>query len=392
MMVALVLIGILALLGHLMFWVGVFNRVHATAIHHKVIKAFEKVVFLLVLLVPLSIGWLVLKTDRSPTAIWELISQNPAIAIYLTLSCGVLIVGLPTWLTHWLAPVPNNLRSCETRVVSVRNAAGERPIGDRTGRLFSLIPGNEIFDLHVHVKTLTVPRLSERLAGLSIAHLSDLHFTGHIDRYFFDRIVDEVRQAQPDLTVITGDIIDKVRCFDWLRPTLGRLTAKHGVFFILGNHDKRLPDVSKLRQELVDAGLIDLGGKAMSITIRDEAVFLAGNELPWFQPAPNMADYEATKTNFGLRLLLSHSPDQFNWAQQHGFDVVLAGHTHGGQIRLPLVGPIVAPSRFGVRYASGLFVEGNTIMHVSRGLSGLDPVRINCPPELTQIVLEPGKV
>jgi predicted MPP superfamily phosphohydrolase len=66
---------------------------------------------------------------------------------------------------------------------------------------------------------------------------------------------------------------------------------------------------------------------------------------------------------------------------------MLAGHTHGGQIRLPVIGPIVAPSLFGVKYASGVFYEAPTLVHVSRGVSGLDPIRINCPPEVTKLIL-----
>ena len=89
-------------------------------------------------------------------------------------------------------------------------------------------------------------------------------------------------------------------------------------------------------------------------------------------------------------MLLSHSPDQVYWAQQNHFDFVLAGHTHGGQVRFPWIGPIVAPSKYGVRYSAGEFQEGNTVMQVSRGISGLQPLRINCPPELTKIVLRCG--
>ena len=83
-----------------------------------------------------------------------------------------------------------------------------------------------------------------------------------------------------------------------------------------------------------------------------------------------------------FRVLMSHSPDQVNWAKPYQFDLMFAGHTHGGQIRLPLVGPLVAPSRFGVKYCAGTFQIGPMLMHVSRGLSGEDMIRINCPPEL----------
>jgi uncharacterized protein len=86
--------------------------------------------------------------------------------------------------------------------------------------------------------------------------------------------------------------------------------------------------------------------------------------------------------------LLAHTPDRLRWAREHEIDLVIAGHTHGGQIRAPLLGPIVAPSHHGVRYASGTFFESPTLMHVSRGVSGLTPLRWNCSPEITRLVLK----
>ncbi len=89
-----------------------------------------------------------------------------------------------------------------------------------------------------------------------------------------------------------------------------------------------------------------------------------------------------------FRLLLSHTPDHFAWARAHGVDLMLSGHNHGGQIVLPVIGPVFAPSRYGVRYAAGAFWSEPTLLYVSRGLSGRHPLRLNCPPELTRIVLE----
>ena len=114
-------------------------------------------------------------------------------------------------------------------------------------------------------------------------------------------------------------------------------------------------------------------------------VLIAGNEFPWF-PRPADADL-AGLGQVSYAILLSHSPDQLPWARAHGFHLMLAGHTHGGQIRFPIVGPVVCPSRFGVRYASGMFDEPPTLMHVSRGLSGVHPLRFNCPPEVTLLEL-----
>jgi predicted MPP superfamily phosphohydrolase len=88
-----------------------------------------------------------------------------------------------------------------------------------------------------------------------------------------------------------------------------------------------------------------------------------------------------------LKILLSHSPDQVRWARKHGFDLMLCGHTHGGQIRYPIIGPTVCPSWYGVRYASGLFLERALAIHVSRGVSGLFPIRWNCLPEVALLVL-----
>jgi predicted MPP superfamily phosphohydrolase len=84
---------------------------------------------------------------------------------------------------------------------------------------------------------------------------------------------------------------------------------------------------------------------------------------------------------------LSHTPDNFAWACRHNVDLMLSGHNHGGQIKLPLFGPVYSPSRFGCRYADGVFWKSPTLMHVSRGLAGKHPLRWRCRPEVTRIVL-----
>jgi predicted MPP superfamily phosphohydrolase len=78
------------------------------------------------------------------------------------------------------------------------------------------------------------------------------------------------------------------------------------------------------------------------------------------------------------------------WASRHDGDLLLAGHTHGGQIRLPIVGPVLSPSNIDVHYSCGVFQSGPLISHVSRGISGKLPLRYNCPPEITKLVLRPA--
>ena len=388
-------LGLLALLGHSMFWVGVYNKLHATGLPHGLIKCLNLLIYVLLVAGLVAAGWLAKEaspaeclgflTNISRPVWWA--SGLPAV-IYLLLVWSTAVIGVPKWLQQRLRRPPLALLSNDTQPFDVVRELGQPLAGPGLGRVFAALPGNELFRLHIHEKVIVPPRLPAALDGLSIAHLSDLHFTGYVARPYFDFVVDRTNAFDADLVVITGDILDKWRCLDWLPATLGRLRARAGVYFILGNHDLRVRDVATLRRTLVECGLIDLGGHAMTIEIRGEKILLAGNELPWFGPAPPPESLAAPAAGDRVfRILLSHSPDQLPWARRHDFDLMLAGHTHGGQICFPGIGPVVSPSRFGVRYASGLFDEPPTILHVSRGISGQHPLRWNCPPELTKLLL-----
>jgi len=155
-----------------------------------------------------------------------------------------------------------------------------------------------------------------------------------------------------------------------------------------------MPDPDDIRRRLVALGWVDLGGRTRQVRWREELVSLAGNECPWFGPPPRWEEAPSRTSELSrsseFRVALLHTPDQIGWARRNGVDLALAGHTHGGQIRLPLVGALVAPSLHGVKYAGGTFAEGATVMHVSRGVSGLEPVRWNCPPEITRLTLRPA--
>jgi predicted MPP superfamily phosphohydrolase len=235
---------------------------------------------------------------------------------------------------------------------------------------------------------LRVPRLARELDGLSLVHLSDLHFTGNIAQDFFDFMVAQTNAQQPDLIAITGDIIDLEPCLPWIGEVLGKLRAKCGVFCVFGNHDRRLRDIPLLIREVEQAGLTYLGGRWAEVRLPGQSLILGGNELPWLGNRPDLAECPVAATEGRpLRILLSHSPDQIVWARAADFDLMLAGHTHGGQVRLPIIGPIVGQSRYGLKYCSGLFYVPPTLLHVSRGVSQLQNLRIHCRPEMTKLVL-----
>ena len=366
-----------ASLGHFAITVWLFNRLHAIGGPRRLIKVLEKVLLaiapIVLLLIVASAPW------RGAAGLGSLF-----LSFYVAICFLAAVLIIPLWLVPKLMErTPAALMSNDTTVVDVAQRLEFRPLHGEA-RLLAYLPGNQLLQIAVQQKTIRLPNLSPSLDGLRIAHLSDLHMTGQLGREFYDLVVDETNSLAPDIVVITGDILEKEPCLPWIQLTLGRLKANSGKFFILGNHEHRLADATLLRSALAKAGFIHLGGKCQSLVVHSAEILLAGTELPWFGTAPMLpADDSAA-----FRILLSHSPDQLNWAKSNQFDLMLAGHTHGGQIRLPWLGALIAPSLYGTRYAGGLYVEPPTLLHVSRGLAGIHPLRFNCPPELALLILK----
>src|SRR5262245_26295157 len=173
--------------------------------------------------------------------------------------------------------------------------------------------------------------MSAKLEPLRVVHLSDYHMCGRLDRRYFELITERVNALEPDLIALTGDLVESNRYLDWIPATMGRLRAPAGVYFVRGNHDRRV-DQSRLLAAMADAGLIHLDSACRRLMIRNTSIIIAGNELPWFGPACNLGDSSPHDSDgLPLRILLAHGPDQFSWAEERDFDLVLAGHNHGGQ-------------------------------------------------------------
>jgi predicted MPP superfamily phosphohydrolase len=388
MLLAQLIVTLLALFGHFALWIAVFNRLHGTGLPRWAVDVLEKPILGILLgVLALAVAWISVNEQVLVDPL-ETLFENVAVAMYFWSCFGVAIPVLGAWGWRTWHSVPRQWIDYDRRVLYIHRVLGRRRCGKLRTRMLARLPGNQIWQLEVNEKTVTPLRLPPGLDGLTIAHLSDLHFTGQISREFFAFVVAQTNALQPDLIAITGDLLDKAQCLPWIPDVLGRLRSPHGTFCILGNHDQRIRDIARLRETINDAGLHYLGGCRMEIRVRNQRLLLAGNELPWFGPAGDWdRDAEAAAAARPLRIGLSHSPDQLPWARRHGVDLLLAGHTHGGQIRLPLVGPIISPSLHGVQYASGVFFLHPTLLHVSRGISGEQTLRINCRPELTKLVL-----
>lgn len=382
------LIAVLALFGHFAACIALINRVHALGLPRPALRMCDLIWCSFAAGVPSAIvGLYWTSSEVSWNSHW--LSLLASLYVAFAVVAAFVALWFRCTFAFKLGNPTDRLVSNHTEYISIEKALGHRPTGDLATRCLAAIPGNQIMNLSIHRKTVCLPRLDPELDGLTITHLTDLHFTGQIKREFFAEVVRQANKLDSDMVVITGDIIDKARCLEWIPDVLGKLESRLGVYFVLGNHDKRLKNDALVRDKLTDAGLIDLGGTVKIIEHASRPILLAGNELPWYRPAADLPS--ATTLHNGhrpLRILLTHTPDQLRWARERDVDLMLAGHTHGGQVRLPLIGPILSPSLFGVRHASGTFVHHPTLLHVSRGISGTRPLRFNCPPELPQLKLK----
>ncbi|MFK7738495.1 MAG: metallophosphoesterase [Pirellulaceae bacterium] len=390
------LVLFVALIGNFGFWLYCFNRVNATGIPRSATKRIEKVFILASFLIPLCL----LLTEWEPildwlrSAEWWPTAGATLFRMYGAWSVASFFVLGVGWLESrfWIIPPKHRLSQVVKRF-DVDQSIDGGSAGDRFTAFLHSLPGNEIFRLEVTEKELLIPRSIPGIDGFKIGHISDLHFTGQYRPEHYQYVLQRFQELQPDWIVIAGDIIDKPKCIPWLRELLSPLAAPYGCSFVLGNHDRRITDIDAIARELVDFGFHDLGAQEQHFQTKTGVrVAASGNELPWLSRKDSEAVGFAVGSVSGvegaeLRVAVSHSPDQISWARNRKADLMLAGHTHGGQVRFPGIGPIVAPSRYGSKFASGVFFLPPTLMHVSRGVAGTHPLRWRCLPEVSLLTL-----
>lgn len=378
------LLLVLLTAGHTELLVTIVNRTHAAPLPCAWLKHIRHLHDVAVPAFPLILFWFVGWSGPGLLRGGSWADLSPGWMVYLAL-CAAGVVGLPASGLRSLRRAP--LISNHSEIVDVAARLGRRPIGEGPHRALAKAPWNQIFQVEFSEKTFRPSNLPAEWDGLTILHLSDWHFTGVIDKSFFEEVA-QLAAAKPcDLVVFTGDLLDKQALIEWLPDTLGRLTAPLGRFYILGNHDWYL-DPAAIRSQMDGLGWRDVASRVTTVQHGGRTLAIGGSERPWMGTHPDFASVDAD-----FRVFLCHTPDYFGWAQQHGVDLMLSGHNHGGQVVLPVIGPVYSPSRYGCRYAGGSFQSGSTILHVSRGLSGGHPLRWNCRPEITRIVLrrEPAR-
>jgi predicted MPP superfamily phosphohydrolase len=230
-------------------------------------------------------------------------------------------------------------------------------------------------DLVVHYYELRAAALS--VPRLRVVAASDLHVSRQLPEAYFAQVFAEVLAQKPDLIVLTGDYVsfpENVRVLAQLLP--GRLSAPLGVYAVLGNHDY-WTDAEGVRRILRGAGITVLSGACTRLPAAVGRVAVCGTEAPW---GPELTQPLARAD---LSLVLSHTPDNIYDLSARGASVVFSGHLHGGQMRIPGLGALVVPSRYGRRFDQGHFRVANSELFVSSGVGADDPpLRLYCPPDL----------
>lgn len=230
--------------------------------------------------------------------------------------------------------------------------------------------------------------LPENFNGFRIAHISDLHNTefGNENQNLLQLLED----TQPDIIAITGDLVDSRRTDLDIAVHFAEEAVKIApCYYVPGNHESRLSAYAQLEQQLTEAGVVILANQSVPLERGGQQITIAGVEDPAFSGSEPFSQTLSDLSSEDYTILLSHRPEYFDLYCQNGFSLILSGHIHGGQFRLPFLGGLLAPGQgFFPEYDSGLYTSGNTSMVVSRGLgNSLFPFRLNNPPEIILITL-----
>ena len=246
----------------------------------------------------------------------------------------------------------------------------------------------ERLDFQVREVEIRVPGLADGLEGLRLLHLSDIHLSAFLSEKSLARVIDSANELRPHLALVTGDLITAEG--DPLEACLrqiARLRADAGIFGCMGNHEDYARAKNFTEREGARLGIPFLRGRAQALRFGGAVLNLAG------------VDYQRSGVSYlrgaerlvlagAYNVLLSHNPDVFRAAADKGYDLTLAGHTHGGQVTVEILHQQVNAARFFTPYVYGLYERGAAAEYVTRGIGTIGiPARIGAPPEIALLRL-----
>ncbi len=235
---------------------------------------------------------------------------------------------------------------------------------------------------------IALPDLPKSLEGLRLAQLTDIHFGLDMTALELERVVAMTNEARPHVALVTGDLITESgdpldKCLD----IVSDLRADAGVWACMGNHERYAESESFCESYARDRGISYLRNAARSLRFGDAHLNLCGvdyqrTSLPYLHKAEELMDEQA------INVLLSHNPDVFPTASKLGYDLVVGGHTHGGQVTVEIVEQWANPGRFFTPFVAGEYRLDRSVLYVSRGIGTVNlPMRVGAMPEISILTL-----
>ncbi len=243
---------------------------------------------------------------------------------------------------------------------------------------------NEANSLKIEEISIKLKRLPRSLDGFRLVHLSDIHHSPFTEIEHIKRAVEMANLLAPDMFVLTGDYVShETEYINPMAEVLGTLRSEFGTFACLGNHD-HWTDADLVTSSLRNEKIVVMINEGLRFSARDTSFWLAGVD-----------DYMVGKTDLKaalrgsfpdeMKMLLAHNPVIIRRAARSGVDLMLSGHTHGGQIKIREEEKRILPKR---RFKNGLYRRKDTQIYITRGIGTVVlPIRYQCPPEISLIKL-----
>ena len=225
---------------------------------------------------------------------------------------------------------------------------------------------------------------------IRLLQISDIHLGPYLSAADLMRVIGISNELKPDIAFVTGDLITQAEDpLDVCLQLLSRLRADGGVFGCMGNHERYAGVEDYATKEGARLGIRFLRHERSTVRLGGQPIHISGVDYESFENRPHyLKGAEGLAAPAGTNILLSHNPDVFPAAARLGFDLTLAGHTHGGQVTVEILRQTLNPARMLTPFVSGLYRRENKFCYVNRGIGTLGiPVRIACSPEITLIRL-----
>jgi len=245
----------------------------------------------------------------------------------------------------------------------------------------------ERLDFRVREVDVPIPNLPHDLDGLRLVHLSDIHLSAFLSERDLARVIDSANELRAHLAFVTGDLITAAGDpLDTCLRQLARLRTDAGVLACMGNHERYANAEDYTERQAARLGLPFLRSQTRQLRFGSATLNVAG--VDYQRKGHYLPGAERMVVPGAVNLLMSHNPDVFPVAAKQGYDLMLSGHTHGGQVTVEILHESLSPARFVTPFVYGLFREGAAHAYVTRGIGTIGiPARIGAPPEIALLRL-----